>query len=98
MRIKWSPQIDSPIGALSIFKSGDVIVINGDTLDFSPLAEGMVLPRAAIASPYVANIVKRIDGELIVPLVLPVKRGDPESVLFPADSVDVPDGPVELPS
>ncbi|SEO36380.1 hypothetical protein SAMN04488103_1293, partial [Gemmobacter aquatilis] len=48
--------------ALSLHCAGDVLTINGTDYDFTPLAEGAVLPRAAVACPWLASDVERIGG------------------------------------
>lgn len=83
---------------LSVAKSGDVLTINGEDFDFGPLADGAVLPMAAVACPMLAADVRRESGELIVTLTLPHGASPTPEVAFPADIVAVPDGAVEIPS
>jgi hypothetical protein len=77
---------------------GDVLTLNGVSLDFGPLPAGATLPRAAIASPWIAGDVTRDGaGVLTVPLILPHGAAAPEETLFPAP-IDAEDGPVALPA
>lgn len=78
--------------------AGDVLTLNGVALDFAPLPAGATLPRAAIASPWIAGEVSRDGaGVLTVPLVLPHGAQAPTETLFPA-AIDAGDGPVALPA
>lgn len=80
--------------------SGDVVIVNGVSLDFSPLKEGAVLPASAIDNPWVAGDVRRENGEICLTLVLPHGPTAPIETRFPA-AFDVPmtvvAGPVPLP-
>lgn len=95
MRIVWHPQRRDD--TLAVVKSGDVLTINGEAFDFSTLPDGATLPREAIACDLIAGPVERVDGVLIVPLILPHGPKPSPAVAFPAHLDDVPDGPVELP-
>lgn len=95
MLIKLSPQRRDD--ALAVSKMGDVLTINGELFDFSALPNGATLPRSAIGCDLIAGDVERAAGELIVPLILPHGASPSPAVAFPADLVDAPDGPVELP-
>lgn len=96
MRIVFHPQRRDD--ALAVVKSGDVLTINGEAFDFSALPDGATLPRDAISCGLVAGPVERVDGVLIVPLILPLHGPNPSpAVASPATLEDVPDGPVELP-
>jgi hypothetical protein len=100
MRIKFSPSARCPgdDATLTVIKAGDVLTIDGENFDFSPLGEGEVLPRLAMGSPWFQGPVERTGGELIVTLRLPHGTNPPPGVAFPADLVDVADGAVEVPS
>lgn len=95
MRIVFHPQRRDD--ALAVVKSGDVLTINGEAFDFSALPDGATLPRDAIACDLVAGPVERVDGVLVVPLILPHGPHASPAVAFPAPLDEVPDGPVELP-
>lgn len=98
MKIKLSPRLlDSQLTAIV---SGDRITLNGDTLDFSPLGNGELLPLSAINSEWVASDVVRIDGEICLTLVCPHGPTAPEETRYP-DEFEHPmvivDGEVPMP-
>jgi hypothetical protein len=77
--------------------AGDVLTLNGEALDFGPLANGATLPKEAIDNPWIAGPVERaLDGTLTVPLILPHGGDAPQETLFPAP-LDVTSGAVPLP-
>lgn len=101
MIIKFSPQARLPSDdaqPLKISKRSDVLTINSERFDFRPVTEGATLPRAAIDCPWIAGDVTRVDGELIVPLILPYGPDATQAALFPADIVRPSDGNLELPA
>jgi hypothetical protein len=83
--------------ALVAEKSGDVLILNGESFDFSPLQEGDVLPISAIASDLFAGPVSRLGGRLHVSLVLPIGATAPEDARFPQPLEGVADGIIPLP-
>lgn len=96
MRIKLCPvRSDAHLTAV---KQGDTLTINGTMLDFARLENGSTLPGAAVGSESVYGPVERIDGELIITLVMPHAADAPEPARFPADLANVPDGQVRLPT
>jgi hypothetical protein len=95
MKITLSPvRMDS---TLSVYKSGDTLILNGTNYDFSPLPDGATLPNEAIASEHFIGPVERINGELHLTLCLPHGPNPSRSVAFPELIHVVADGPVELP-
>lgn len=62
MKIVLSPQ--RLYDTLTLFRSGSVRTVNDEDLDFSPLAEGDMLPRAAINCEWFAGDLERVGGEL----------------------------------
>lgn len=96
MRLLLSPQRRDD--ALTISKSGDVLKINGEAYDFTPLPDGGELPRNAIDCEWICGSVKRVDGELIVPVILPHRTDASEAARFPEPLVMSGDGEVILPS
>ena len=98
MKIRLSPVLMNE--ELSASVSGDVITLNGVSLDFSPLPEGGRLPAAAILNQWVLGDVERVGGEICLTLILPHGSRAPFETRFPA-AYDVPmtvgDGPVPLP-
>lgn len=99
MRIKFAPIADLPHAprSLKIVRAGDALTINGDTLDFSSIPDGAALPQSAIPCEWITGPVERVDGVLIVPMLLPY-LGRLGLDFRPADLVDPPDGPVTLPA
>lgn len=95
MHITLTPvQMDTP---MTLHRNGDVITINGSTLDFGPLQEGALLPREAVGSDWIASDVKRIDGVIHLTLVLPHGPNAPEATRYPAPITLTGNGPVTLP-
>jgi hypothetical protein len=95
MRIKLSPQRrDDP---LEVVKNGGILTVNGEDFDFSPVGEGDTLPANAISSQWFFGEVNRLNGELELTLILPNPRNYSQEQAFPADLVNVPDGPVAFP-
>ena len=95
MMIKFSPfRMDEELTAVRV---GDVLNLNGEDFDFGQLVEGATLPQQAITSKWFADPVNRVDGELLITLVLPHGPNAPESTRFPQPIEVTGDGPVELP-
>lgn len=95
MKITFSPsRMDTP---LTLEKQGDVLTIQGEAFDFTPLPDGHTLPRAAVACDWLASDVTRVDGALQLALVLPHGPQAPQETLFPAPMILASDGPVDLP-
>ena len=91
--------------ALTVMVSGDLLTLDGVALDFAPLPPGAVLPRSAIASPWIAGDVTRAaEGLLTVPLILPhgpvpwPPTEEAEAVTHPAPIYTSDPGPVVLPA
>lgn len=80
--------------------SGDIITINGQVLDLSPLQEGDTLPAGAIDSPWILGDVSRIGGDIHLTVVMPYWGNAPKEARFPA-AYSVPmtvlEGDVPLP-
>lgn len=76
---------------------GDVVMVNGEEFDFSPLLEGATLPREAILSDWFQGPADRIDGELILTIRLPCGPNAPEETRFPQPIIVTEDGSVDLP-
>lgn len=96
MILTFSPVFDDDDITLAV--EGDVLVIDGQRLDFSPLPEGGALPRDAIACPRIAGSVRREGGEIYVTVELPHGRNAPAERLYPAVMAVTSDGPVTLPA
>lgn len=95
MIIKLSP-VRSDL-SLTVVRAGDRLDINGVSLDFSRLADGSTLPAEAVSSSFIVAPVERVNGDLVVTLMLPHDADAPESARFPIDIHDPADGPVRLP-
>lgn len=95
MIIKLIPQ--GGIGILEVSKRGDVLTINSERFDFRELPEGAVLPASAVDCEFVVGDVARINGELVITLLLPCGPEASEAARFPSDIVSPSDGNVSLP-
>lgn len=98
MKIKLSP-VFKDTTPLSAQVAGDVITINGEVYDFSPLKEGETLPSEALPDYFVGSI-ERIEGDIHLTLVLPHAVNAPHETRFPAAysvAMDVVSGEVPLP-
>lgn len=83
---------------LVLSREGEALVIDGARFDFSPLAEGDVLPREAVACPRLASDVTREGGRIRLALVFPHGPGAAGAARFPAPVIDPAEGPVALPA
>lgn len=95
MKINLSPARSDD--SLEAIKAGDVLTINGETFDLSPIGEGDTLPDGAINSIWFVGPVERVDGELTLTLLFPVPLSYSQAQAFPVPLENVPDGPVEFP-
>jgi hypothetical protein len=93
----------SPYRALhSVFRlalscQGDVLTVGSSPFDFSPLPEGAVLPRDAVALTILESDVTRTGGHVCLTLMFPIGPHAPLEARFPAPIVVTSDGPVALP-
>lgn len=94
MILKLSP-VRSDIH-LSVAKTGDILEVNGVALDFSRLADGATLPAEAVGCNFVVAPVERINGDLVLTLMLPHDGDAPQGARFPVDLYPA-DGQVQLP-
>ncbi|MFP3507728.1 hypothetical protein, partial [Burkholderia sp. SIMBA_062] len=83
--------------ALTVYKQGDSLTINGLTLDFTQLPEGATLPAAATGTEWIVSPVERIGGDLVLTLLLPIPDEADQAARYPADIVTPADGLVALP-
>ena len=95
MIIKLQPQRSEE--TLTVSKRSDVLTINGERFDFRELPEGAVLPASAVESDFVVGDVSRVDGDLVITLLLPCGPEAGEAANFPHDILNPPDGNVSLP-
>lgn len=95
MIIKLCPQRRDD--TLAVTRAGETLVLNGESFDLSAIGEGDTLPRSALLSEWFVGDVERVDGELVVTLLLPNPWNYSQEQAFPADLIAVPDGEVLLP-
>lgn len=82
---------------LIVDREGDILWINGEECDLSPLTEGATLPASAISSKWFTGQLDRINGEIHLTLILPHGAYAPESTRFPKEIIMDYDGSVPLP-
>lgn len=95
MILVFSPQRRDD--TLTLVKSGDALTINGTLYDFTQLTNGSTLPREAIGCEWVCGNVERVDGELVIPILLPHGPDATEAARFPEPMTLTADGKVVLP-
>lgn len=95
MIIKLSP-IRSD-AELAITKQGAVLILNGESFDFTNMGDGDTLPLEAITSPWFADSVIRTGDTLELTLRLPLPANFSPEQAFPVPLLNVPDGAVSLP-
>ncbi|HEJ4559488.1 hypothetical protein [Pseudomonas aeruginosa] len=99
MLITLSPYLPLPESDehLSLSRTGDVLTVNGQSFDFTPLPEGGELPAEAIGSEWFAGPVLRRAGRLELILRFPLAIDASAAARFPEPLLIEADGPVELP-
>lgn len=95
MKINLSPQCRDD--TLSVVVSGDVLILNGEAFDFTPLPEGATLPKEAVTSQWIISEITRKYGQIELTLLLPHVHGASEAARFPMPLIVTNDGLVELP-
>lgn len=95
MHISFSPMRRNDV--LAVTKVGDVLTINGETLDLSALPDGATLPAGAVTCKWITGPIERIDGEIHLTLILPHGPNPPPEVAFPDPITVSTDGPITLP-
>lgn len=95
MQISFSPMRRDD--ALTVERQGDVLILNGEVFDFTPLAEGTELPREAIGSDWFAGPVQRGPEGLSLTLILPHGENAGPAALFPQAITAPQDGRIALP-
>ena len=83
---------------LLLDREGDILYVNGEVFDFSPLTEGATLPWGAVNPLWFPGDIHRVNGVLHLTVRLPIGPNAPESMRFPAAITVVGDGAVDLPS
>ncbi|PMQ08914.1 hypothetical protein PseAD21_22535 [Pseudomonas sp. AD21] len=95
MNIFLSPQrLDA---SLEVARAGSSLILNGETFDFSAMADGDTLPASAISSIWFAGQVDKEGGVLSITLLLPIPSNFSQEQAFPAPLINVPEGRVALP-
>ncbi|GLE86609.1 hypothetical protein VNPA120661_69490 [Pseudomonas aeruginosa] len=99
MIIKLSPYAPLPCSdeRLSLSRDGDVLIVNGQVFDFTPLPDGGELPAEAIGSEWFAGPALRRAGGLELILRFPLADDASAAARFPEPLLIEADGPVELP-
>lgn len=99
MNIKLSPFSPLPgdTRSLEAFRQGDVLTINGQSIDFSVIPDGATLPADAIDCEWITGNVERINGVLHITLIFPHGADASEAARFPEPIVDPADGNIDLP-
>jgi hypothetical protein len=82
---------------LSLIRTGDTLILNGEAFDFSELPDGATLPAKAIDSDWFYGPVERVGDVLHVALILPHGANAPQETLFPPALTLTNNGPVALP-
>lgn len=97
MIINLNPQLQHGDTVLSVLKVGDMLIVDGVSLDFSQLPEGGTLPFGSVQSKWVEGGVSRVNGHVEITLTLPHGDNASETRRFPKPIVMNDDGSVELP-
>ena len=84
--------------SLVVEKDGEALRLNGSLFDFAALPDGATLPDDAIGSPWICHPVERVDGNLIVTLLMPHGADAGERSRFPVALVNPADGRLLLPT
>ncbi|BBL24971.1 MULTISPECIES: hypothetical protein [Comamonas] len=85
MKIKFTPQFR--FDTLELYKSGDLLKINGEDFDFSPLPDGYIVETK---SAWIIGPVARVDGELQITIACPT--------ILDNVVVTAKDGEIEVPT
>ncbi|WP_418459724.1 hypothetical protein ACNT8L_04470 [Brucella intermedia] len=92
-KISFCPQLSD--ADLSLENRGNVLIVNGDELDFSDLPDGGEYPPEAIDNPSIVGSVTRVGEEIHVTVILPYLM--PGHFETPPSITVINDGPIELP-
>lgn len=95
MHISFSPQRRDD--EMTVSKSGDALTINGEAFDFSSLPDGGTIPPQIVPCEWISGPVERVDGELLLTLILPHRPSPSEAVAFPQPITVTEDGAVAIP-
>lgn len=97
MVIEFMPRWFPVESSLTVWKVGDMLIVDGVSFDFSQLPEGGILPRGSVQSEWFVGDVSRVDGHVVLTLTLPHGDNASEARRFPKPIVMNDDGSVELP-
>ena len=104
-KIKLSPQVNGKEPPV-ISVQGDILSINGEEFDFSPLQEGESITSDAVKNACVRNMpqeddtdaIYRKDGDIHLGILYPVFWNSPKAARFPnPDVISVSSGSVTFP-
>lgn len=95
MKLDFSPM--RSMTPLRLERTGDTLIINDESYDFSGLPEGATLPCDAVNCAFLVSDVERQEGQILLTLILPHGAQAPAETLFPSPLVLTEDGPVALP-
>ena len=95
MHISWLPYHALPSSlALELSRTGEVLTINGDAIDFSTLPEGATIEDGAALHPKLVGPIDRIGGKVHLTIRLPYRGSGhveaPETVEAGDGLIDVP--------
>lgn len=96
MNISFSPQRRDC--TLTVIRSGDILTINGEQIDFSIVPDGAAIPAADLFCQWIVGPVERVDGDLHLTLILPHGPNPSDNVAFPSSIISYGDGPISLPA
>lgn len=96
MKIRFSPcRLDAPFSGEI---SGDVIAVNGEVIDLSPLEDGASLPAEAVSSPWITETIERRSGEIYLTLICPHGANAPHETRFPSGEYIAVEGGIPFPT
>lgn len=92
MKIILSPQMRND--SLKLEKLGNVLVVNGESFDFSRMRDGDRLPVGSVISDFIVGEVVCIAGELELTVITPLYQNYTQEQAFPKPIADAQDGVV----
>lgn len=82
---------------LTVEKMGETLILNGEPLDLSAVAEGETKDIDWFDCKWLASSVRRDAGELFFRLILPHGPTAGDETRYPETLIVTVDGPIELP-
>lgn len=95
VKITFSPVEGLPPTDITV--EGDMLTIDGRLHDFTDLAEGDVLTMESVNDPMVVSDVMRVNGEIVVTVILPHGPDAEPTTRYPVAMDVVTAGEVSLP-